>query len=325
MVNILTFVILIALILLFGWLLTRAWRLKRPVLKWIGVGLFGLLTLLLVAVTAVSGIGFYRLNVAPYRYGLSSVKVAGTAEKLARGEKLAHICGDCHSTAGPGMLPLDGSPDNFLAGGPPLGLMYAPNLTSGGPTRQWTDGEIIRAIREGVDNRTRPLMIMPSQVLRYLSDADVEALVAYLRSTPAVDRPLPARDLNALAAVFIGAGIFPTAAQPPITQPQAMPAAHSREYGEYVVKSLGCTDCHGKNLAGGAGGFGPAGPNLTVVMPAWKESDFINIFRQGTLPSGRAVSDEMPWKTYARSLTDDELKDVYQFLHGLTPLAGPAK
>jgi mono/diheme cytochrome c family protein len=325
MLNILTFVILVALILLFGWLATRAWHLKNAALKWLGAGLSGLLTLLLAALTVVIVIGFYKLNTAPYRYSVSSVKVAGTAEQIARGEKLAYICGDCHSSASVSTLPLDGSAGNFIAGGPPVGVVYAPNLTPGGPTHTWTDGEIIRAMREGVDNRTRPLIIMPSQVLHFWSDADAESLVAYLRSQPAIKRILPARDLNALAAVFVWTGLFPTAAQPPITQPVAMPALHTPEYGKYMVSGFGCTDCHGLNLAGTSGGFGPAGPNLTVIVPAWKESDFINVFRQGISPTGTAISNVMPWKTYAHVFTDDELKDAYQFLHGLTPIVTQPK
>jgi mono/diheme cytochrome c family protein len=322
MLNILTFSLLIALVILFGWLVTRAWRLKRAVVKWLGVGLAGLLTLLLVAITVVAGIGFYKLNVAPYRYSLSAVKVAGTEELIARGKRLAHLCADCHSSAG--ALPLDGSKDNMLAGGPPLGVIYAPNLTPGGPLRNWTDGEIIRALREGVDNRTRPLVFMPSQGLHGVSDADAEAMVAYLRSQPAVDRNLPARDLNVFAAVFIGSGMFPTSAQPPITQPVARPAAGTPEYGKYIVMNFGCPDCHGANLAGGAaGGFAPVGPNLTVIVPAWKEADFITVFRKGTDPSGIAIRETMPWKSYAQALSDDELKDAYQYLHSLTPIVKP--
>ena len=31
-----------------------------------------------------------------------------------------------------------------------MGVLYATNLTPGGPLKDWTDGEIVRAIREGV-------------------------------------------------------------------------------------------------------------------------------------------------------------------------------
>ena len=78
------------------------------------------------------------------------------------------------------------------------------------------DGEIVRAIREGIDRDGRPLIAMPSQAYRNFSDADAEALVAYLRSQPAVDNPQPARNLNVLAALFLGTGLFPTSAQPPV-------------------------------------------------------------------------------------------------------------
>ena len=67
-----------------------------------------------------------------------------------------------------------------------------------------------------MDQEGRALVAMPSQAYRHLSDADVQALVAYLRSQPAVDNPQPARNLNILAALFLGAGLFPTSAQPPV-------------------------------------------------------------------------------------------------------------
>ncbi len=60
---------------------------------------------------------------------------------------------------------------------------------------------------------------MPSSGFHDLSDADIQALVAYLRSQPPVERDLHRRKLPALAAVFLGSGMFPTSAQPLITQP----------------------------------------------------------------------------------------------------------
>ncbi len=70
------------------------------------------------------------------------------------------------------------------------------------------------------------------------------------------------------ARLFIGAGLAPTSAQPPITQPIVAPAeGASADYGQYLVSILGCRLCHGENLTGGkVGGPGPpAGPNLTGV------------------------------------------------------------
>jgi mono/diheme cytochrome c family protein len=292
--NVVSVLVLILLIGLFAWLAWRLWHARNGLVRWLGGILSSLLTLVAVALTVVVLLGFYRMNVAPYKYSQADVKVAMTPEQIAIGERYAHICADCHSSAG--NLPLDGSKENFLVGGPPVGVLYAPNLTPAGPLKDWSDAEIARAIREGVDKDGRPLVIMPSSAFHALSDADVQALVAYLRSQPPVERHLPQRDLNALAAVFLGAGMFPTSAQPPITQPVSAPPPGTAAYGEYLTRAVGCRDCHGPNLEGTSGGQGPAAPNLTVIVPHWSEENLMNLFRNGIAPSGNPVSDEMPWK-----------------------------
>lgn len=317
--NILIVLILVLVVLLFGWLAWRAWHARRGWLKWIGGILSSLVTLLLVFLLAVILLGFYRMNVSPYRYTDTGVKVDLTPEQIALGERYANGCADCHSSTG--SPPLDGSKDNFLEGGPPMGVLYAPNLTPGGKLKDWTDAEIIRAIREGVDKDGRPLFIMPSQAFHALSDSDVAAVVAYLRSQPAVDRVLPDRQFTVLAALMIGAGMAPASPQPPITGPVIAPEPGTVAYGEYLSHALGCRDCHGPNLEGGQPGMGPVGPNLTLIVPTWTEENFINLFRKGTGPGGSPVSEDMPWKTYGKIFTDDQLKDIYSYMHGLQPIS----
>lgn len=317
--NIGIIIVLIGLAALFGWLSSRAWRAKKAWIKWPGGILSGLLGLLFIAVTAVVLLGYYKLNTAPAVYTVSDVKVAMTQDQIARGERLAHICLDCHSSTD--QYPLDGGKGDMLAGGPPIGSIYAPNLTPGGPLQNWSDGEILRALREGIGKDGRPLIIMPSMAMHSMSDADAQAMVAFLRSQPAVQRDLPERNLSPLGAAFLGIGMFPTSAQTPITQPIVAPQTGTAAYGEYLAHAMGCADCHGKNFAGlPAGGLAPSGPNLTTIVPKWQQADFINLFRNGLDPSGRHISDQMPWRNYSSSFTDAELGDIYSFLHALSPV-----
>ncbi len=311
--------VLVVLIVLFGWLTTRAWGSKRKILKWVGLVLAGLLTLIFALVLVVVLIGFSKLN-ASQSNPVASVKVAGTPDQLARGGKLAAGCAGCHSSAH--HPPLDGGTDNFLAGGPPLGAVYGPNLTPGGDLNGWSDGEIIRAIREGVDKVGRPLLIMPSAGLRNLSDADVQAIVAYLRSQPAVKHDVPEPSMTVLGALFVGAGMFQTSAQPPITQSVvAPPAGITADYGKYLVSFSGCDDCHGENLAGGKpGGFAPVGPNLTKIGSTWSETDFVKASRTGVKPDGKAFATEMPWQEFSAMYSDDELKAIFAYFKSLPPI-----
>jgi mono/diheme cytochrome c family protein len=121
--------------------------------------------------------------------------------------------------------------------------------------------------------------------------------------------------------MLVGAGLFPTAEQPHITQLQSAPAAGTPAFGQYLVDITGCRVCHGENLTGRPpGGFGPpAGPSLRAIVPQWSEADFVKFFRTGQDPNGRTLSpDLMPWKDIGLAYTDDELRAMYAYLRGLT-------
>jgi hypothetical protein len=105
---------------------------------------------------------------------------------------------------------------------------YAPNLTPDVATGigAWADIQIVRAIRYGVDNKQGPLCpVMP----RYdgsdpkqaaMTDVEADAIVAYLRSLPAVARMIPESKC---------AGIKPPVgdlAMPPPPEPTDMSMAH---------------------------------------------------------------------------------------------------
>lgn len=311
---------LVALTLLFGWLTSRAWRAKHAAIKWGGAVPSGLLTLIFTVAVVLALIGFYRLSAPQRRTTVADVKVAGTPEQVARGEKFAAICAGCHSADD--KPPLAGR--SFMeGGGPPIGVLYAPNLTPAGELQAWSDDDIIRAIREGVHKNGRALVIMPSEIFRNLSDADVQSIVAYLRSQPATEpKTLPTK-LNVLAALFVGAGVFPTAAQAPIMRPIGAPTAGTTpEYGQYLVSVLTCRMCHGENLTGGKAGLGPPpGPNLAVIVPTWSESGFITTLRTGVDPAGHTLSTGMPWKSFSAFASDEDLKALYAYIHGLPPIA----
>ncbi len=296
-----------------------ALRLKRSQqvwIKWPGMLLSGLMGLILLATSTVAATGLYKLNVPPYQYTLADVEVAGTSEQMVRGEQLAYLCIDCHSSTGE--LPLDGSKDNLATEEVPIGILYATNLTPGGPLADWTDGEIIRAIREGVDKKGRPLIGMTSEPFSHLGDADTQALVVYLRSQPVVNRDLPVQDLNILAAILFGANLAPTAAQPPITVEIIAPPANTVEYGQYLVLTSGCRDCHGLDLTGPPNPFVPNGPNLTIAMPNWSEEQFMTFLRTGVNNYGRSVDPkQMPWTSYSRAFSDADMRDMYTYLSEL--------
>jgi mono/diheme cytochrome c family protein len=314
--------IVLGLAVLFAWLSTRAWRLRNTAIRIVGGLLTALLTLVFAAVSIVGLLGVYRLY-TPHGQPAASITIRATPDQLTVAGRRVSGCAGCHSSTG--ALPLDGGTTNFLGGangGMGPGVLVPPNLTPGGALKDWSDGEIVRAIREGIDRDGHPLMIMPSDAFHHLAEEDVQNLVAFLRSQPAVQHATPARDINLLGLLLVGGGLFPTAEQSHISQPQAAPPPGTPAYGQYLVDTTGCASCHGPNLTGGRpnGGFGPpVGPSLRAIVPQWAEADFVKFFRTGQDPYGRSIDPAlMPWKAIGGAYTDDELRVIYAYLHGLT-------
>jgi mono/diheme cytochrome c family protein len=315
--------VLVGLFLLFAFLTYRALRARRLWVKLLGGIPAGLLTLFFGAATALAFAGYSKLN-ATYPNPPTALQLPAEprAQLVVDGERLARFCAACHSSTG--QLPLDGA-DLFAGSGmPPMGIVYAPNLT---PVHlsEWSDGEIIRAIREGVGRDGRALLAMPSNAFRNMSDEDVLALVAYLRAQPAIEPPSPERHINVLGAIMIAA-VFPPqifGVQPSITAPvTAPPRGLTPDYGSYLVANLACQDCHGANLAGvGPGGdsFSDPSPNLTSLPQRMSMEQFVTLMRTGTYEDGRTLGDEMPWKDL-ESYSDDDFRAIYAYLASLAPL-----
>jgi mono/diheme cytochrome c family protein len=324
MFDILGVIVLLLLAALGSWLALRAARAQSRVVKWIGLPLSALVALAGAVLLVVALAGIYKVNFPPNKGTASGIKVAGTPEQVARGARFAGFCAGCHSPDG--KPPLAGQ--DFTKGGPPFGTLWAPNLTRAGEISEWSDGEIIRAIREGVHQSGRSLVVMPSEVLHNLSDADVEAIVAYLRAQPAVAPRSPATRLNLLAAVLIGAGVAPISAQPPITHPITAPAEGvSTEYGRYLVSILACRLCHGENLTGGKvrRPGPPAGPDLTGFLAKWTAEEFSRTLRTGVDPYRHELTGGMPWKAISSFASDADLEAIYTYLHGLPPTSRPSR
>jgi mono/diheme cytochrome c family protein len=325
--------ILVILIVLFVFLIKRAWKVKNGVLKWIGTIISGIVASLLVLGLVFGLIGFYELN-RKHDNPIADIQVEGTPEQIARGEQLAHICISCHTSND--QFPLAGTDFLDKFAGPPMGRLYAPNLTPSGNIADWTDGEVIRAIREGIHKNGRSLLVMPSENYRHMSDEDVHAVVAFLRSQPATGEPTLEPGLSLLGALISKMfGFFE--AQEPVADVTA-PLPGTLEYGKYMLDVLGCQSCHGEQLQGkpDTGQPGPPpGPNLTLIVPQWTEEQFMDYFNYGRLPGGDTVpmltlpngytEPRMPWPTVRASTTDDELKAMYAYLHTLSPVLDNGK
>jgi mono/diheme cytochrome c family protein len=241
---------------------------------------------------------------------------------VARGSYLVRAigkCVDCHDNDLGGKLAVDAGP---------IGQMWAPNLTSGsgGMATSLTDADIIRSIRHGVGREGRKLLFMPSAVWPDMADDDVTAIVAYLRSIPAVDRTVPAPVVKPLGRVLYLAGQLPMYEAELIdhdgpfhrVKPAAGPNA---EYGKYLATIGGCVGCHGPGLSGGhVAGTPPEFKDAANITPTgighYSEADFFRAMREGKRPDGTTIDPFMPIAA-TKLMTDDDTRAIWEFLKGV--------
>jgi cytochrome c553 len=297
-------------------------------IKRIALGLVSVIVLFVAVVFAVSEARFRKQYDVAAATGLS---VTRDPAQIARGQHLVTAvakCVDCHAQDLGGKV--------FIEPGP-MGTVIASNLTTGkgGVLASYTDAQIETAIRHGVRRNGRGLIIMPSDEYQNLSDADVSAIIAYLRSLRPVDREFEhTTKLGPIGRGLLtfGVPIIPAARidhqTPPASRAAVPPVGPTREYGQYLVSVGGCRGCHGPNLVG-APGHGPDEPASANITPAgaigrWSEADFTRAIRTGTRPDGTRISEAMPWKSMSRH-TDDELHAIWLYLKTVPPVQSPAR
>ncbi|MGI9308210.1 MAG: hypothetical protein ACR2P6_03040 [Gammaproteobacteria bacterium] len=200
----------------------------------------------------------------------------------------------------------------------------------------WTDGEIMRAVREGVGRDGEALFpTMPYFIYRNISDYDLDALVAYMRSLPEVDNQLPPTRLDFPVNVAI------RFAPQPLSEEVPAPAMSDRvARGRYLAEVARCGFCHtqrdkrtrmpleGKGFAGGAEFSSFDGivysPNLTpheTGIGDMSESEFVRMFKKHIEPKkvAKEKNSIMPWASYAQ-MTKEDLGSIYHFLTSLPPV-----
>jgi len=298
----------------------------KKVLVWIGIVLGALIALIVIAIVGLAIYGNLNFKRSLANRPLYPIAADTSPEGLARGKYLmeeAMACTDACHTPENGPV-LSGFYEEFQEG-PIAGMIAFPNLTPDVETGlgSWKDAEIARAIREGVDKNGVALVLMPAYNYNALSDADIAAIVGYIRSLDAVKHEIPPFQLNVVAKIMMALGAFgQNPVQDPISEVKVTPETGSVAYGQYLVKLGACNDCHQPNLAGGAIPFSDPGSvpaaNLTPggELVGWTVDDFIKAVREGLKPSGTALSEEMP--RYGTS--DEDLAAIFAYLKTLPPL-----
>jgi cytochrome c553 len=315
-------------------------------------------TIAALLVLVVAGTLIFIYGFLPRQRPAPDFKVEVTPAALERGEYLVKevlLCFDCHSErdwtrySGPAVPPLGaGRPCmdentkavgiNFGMGGFP-GRLCIRNITPDVETGigGWTDGEIARAIREGVSRDGEALFpIMPWFMYTGMSDEDVAAVIAYLRAQPPVESFRPERDLDfPLNIVF---RFYPQPLDGPVP---AVPRSDTVAYGRYLSKIARCEFCHTvranrgelqpsqeRLMSGGVpftmGTETHYSKNLTphpTGLGGWTKELFIGRFRLHTepFPVVEERNSEMNWVEFS-GMTDEDLGAIWDYLRTLPPL-----
>lgn len=287
-------------------------------LRWIGIVVGSLLTLTLIAAGVLYALSQRRIA---HRYEVAGheVPVPEDSAAVARGEHIANIrgCLGCHGEGLAGASFIDV---------PVVARLHAANLTrgEGGVAAAYaSNSDWERSIRQGVAPDGRALLFMPAHEFYPLSDDDLGALIAYIRSRPAIDRDFPAQSVGPVGRLLFLSGklkLLPAelvdheAARPAAPEPGVTP-----EYGRYLATT--CTGCHGDGFSGGP--IPGAPPEMSVprnITPdsvtgigKWNEADLAKALRTGVRPDGVPLGKDMPVELFSH-LTDDEIAALWSYL-----------
>jgi mono/diheme cytochrome c family protein len=296
----------------------------KKIFKWIGIVLGSLLGLILLAAGVLLVMGNARLN-KTYDFPPSDITIPTDEASIEFGRHRAEVlCQGCHGAD------LGGVEKWFSAG--PLGTIDSVNLTSGegGVGGEYkSDEDYVRAIRHGINPKGKPIF-MPAVISgALLSDEDLGAIIAYVKSVPPVDHITHGNNFTPLAKIMLAAGMLgelPVEAVSHEVHVTAPEPGATVEYGEYMVNTNDCRVCHGPDLNGGP--FPDPtikfiSPNLTPGgdLASWTEEDFINTIRTGITPQGYGLNPSLMAWNYYNKFTDDELKAIWLYLNSVPALS----
>lgn len=305
--------------------------------------------LLCVLILAIGGILTYVSTALPDVGPAPDIEVEKTAERIERGKHLANnvmVCLHCHTPQDKSRFAHPMKKDSLGAGGVLFGTeeglpgnYYSPNLTPAN-LGDWTDGEIYRAIAEGVNKDGKALFpLMPHPTYGKLEKEDLYSVIAYLRTLEPIENDVPESE-SFFPMNFI-INTIPQPAEHTMVKDTSDPVA----WGKYLVSSASCADCHtpmeqgkfipGMDFAGGnefpmIDGSIVRTANITpdykTGIGSWGEEQFVQRFKayadtsfKYNVISHGQFNTAMPWQQYSQ-MSEEELKAIYAYLRSVNPI-----
>lgn len=257
------------------------------------------------------------------------------SDLVKRGDYLVNgilTCGNCHSPKGPN----GDIPGKEFSGGlswdePPF-KVTAPNITQDKDTGigGWTDAQIKTLLRTGIrPNGVHIAMVMPTGFYHIMTERDLNAVVAYLRTIKPIKNTVaaPIYKMPQVEHVLPGG-------EKPYTE--AMMTDKVKR-GFYLATIAHCMECHTPMEKGvrlwttrlGAGGFDFPGPwgistsrnissSKTKGIGAWTDDQIKRAITQGISKDGSPLKPPMGYHYYA-SVTPDDVDAVVAYLRTVPP------
>jgi hypothetical protein len=174
--------------------------------------------------------------------------------------------------------------------------------------------------------------LMPYLNYRELSREDLYSIIAYIRSLPPIENPIPQRSLHFPLSLIVRS--IPS----PFTIADAPDTGTTVKRGRYLATAAGCRECHsrqvkgrlveGMEFAGGQEFMFPDGtvrsanitPDEQTGIGSWTKELFLAKFNAYVHPDSALMDPKsvgynspMPWTMFA-GMTDRDLEAIYAYL-----------
>ena len=250
--------------------------------------------------------------------GGAAASTAGFAKEVAvyqRGKHLAEFIGACNDCDG-----ADFATARVIDMGP-VGRIVPPNITMGGVLAAYSDAEFQRLLVSGVKRDGTTLRMMPAGDFRWWPDADVMALLAFLRVQPPSATPSGTTTVGLLGKILDQTDMLALTIAPRLAATPRQVASEptpSTEYGKHLGGL--CMGCHGATLSGGPIPGAPADlpipANITPHQTGIAHYDFAKIevlLRTGVKPDGTPLNPFMPVGAL-KNMSDVEMHALWAWL-----------
>jgi mono/diheme cytochrome c family protein len=274
------------------------------VLRWLGVGLGGLVALLLVAALIVFAWSEMILR-RDYAAAPETLPALSAAER-AEAPRLARVLG-CLSCHGEGLR------GNLMFDAPGVAKVYAPNLTE--VAAGASDQQLAAGIRQGIGHDGRGLYIMPSAMFSRLTDSETASLVAWIRTLPRAAGQTKGLSAGPIGRLLLVLGKFRPVPDIVAEYRREVPIDLGPEHqAARHLAATACSECHGPALMGGSAGPDEKAPDLRVAT-GYDPEQFRILLRTGRPPGGRDLGlMTTVGKNDFRHLTDAEIDGLYAYL-----------